>query len=78
MFENIKSSYEESIQRTHWADDETKEATLTKIHSMTAYIGFDDSLLDSKTIDREYRKVFSLQITIKKYGYQYEFSKIGC
>lgn len=58
MFENIKKSYEESIQRTHWADTATKEATLKKIRTMTAFIGFDDSLLKTSTIDREYKNVF--------------------
>lgn len=58
MFENIKESYEESIRRTTWADDETKEVASKKIQSMTINTWFDSSLLKKKTIDREYGKVF--------------------
>lgn len=58
MFENIKTSYEESIQRTHWADEETKKAALEKIRTLTILIGYDDSLLKKQTIDREYGQVF--------------------
>lgn len=57
MFENIKKSYEESIQSTKWVDEESKKKTLERIKSMTAFVGFDDSLLNPRTIDQEYKEV---------------------
>ncbi|KAK7580187.1 hypothetical protein V9T40_000816 [Parthenolecanium corni] len=57
MFKNIKKSYEKSIRETRWLDQQSKEQTLKKIRSMKIQIGFDNSMLKSETIDREYEQI---------------------
>lgn len=58
MFEHIKQAYAESIERTKWLDEPTKDTAMKKLKNLVPHIGYEDSLLKSdETIDEIHEKV---------------------
>jgi predicted metalloendopeptidase len=54
IVEALKDEFENTLNRTEWMDDETKQAALEKAKNMKMHIGYPDELSDDMKITKYY------------------------
>lgn len=83
MVNGIRREFEKILHDVPWMDDDTREAALNKVKSMSTHIGYPDEIMDNKKLEEYYNHLeidandyLKSVLRMNVFGTDYAFNKL--